>query len=47
MEVTNYLLGYKDIQTTLSTYTSAFNKFKVAEIEKLDKYLLQFYCNAN
>ena len=41
------LLGHKDIQTTLNTYTSVFNKFKVDEIEKLNKYLLQFYCNAN
>lgn len=40
------LLGHKDIQTTLNTYTSVFNKFKVDEIEKLNKYLLQFYCNA-
>lgn len=35
----------KDIQTTLNPYTSVFNKFKVDEIEKSNKYLLQFYCN--
>lgn len=34
------LLGHKDIQTTLNTYTSVFNKFKVDEIEKLNNYLL-------
>ena len=39
------LLGHKDIQTTLNHYTSVFNKFKVDEIEKSNKYLLQFYCN--
>ena len=35
----------KDIQTTLNPYTFVFNKFKVDEIEKSNKYLLQFYCN--
>ena len=33
------ILGHKDIQTTLNTYTSVFNKFKEDEIGKLDQYL--------
>lgn len=33
------LLGHKDIQTTLNTYTSVFNKFKSDEIIKLNDYL--------
>lgn len=32
-------LGHKDIQTTLNTYTTIFNKFKEEELNKLDKYL--------
>ena len=34
------LLGHRDIQTTLDTYTSVFNKFKDSEVEKLDQYLM-------
>ena len=30
--VLSKLLGHKDIQTTLNTYTSVFNKFKEDEI---------------
>lgn len=33
------LLGHKDIETTLNTYTSIFNKFKVDELEKLENYI--------
>lgn len=33
------ILGHKDIQTTLNTYTSVFNDFKDNEFIKLDNYL--------
>lgn len=33
------LLGHKNIQITLNTYTSIFNKFKEEEITKVTKYL--------
>ena len=33
------LLGHKDIETTLNTYTSVFNSFKTEEIEKVNTYL--------
>jgi Site-specific recombinase XerD len=33
------LLGHKDIQTTLNTYTSVFNEFKENEFEKVSQYL--------
>lgn len=33
------ILGHTDIQTTLNTYTSVFNKFQVSELEKVEKYL--------
>ncbi|MBQ9298111.1 MAG: site-specific integrase [Clostridia bacterium] len=33
------ILGHKDIETTLNTYTSVFNKFKEEEIEKVNTYL--------
>lgn len=33
------LLGHKDIETTLNTYTSVFNKFKEDELEKVNFYL--------
>lgn len=33
------LLGHKDIETTLNTYTSVFNGFKEDELKKLDEYL--------
>ena len=37
--VVQRILGHRDIQTTLNTYTSVFNKFKEDEIGKLDQYL--------
>jgi integrase len=33
------LLGHKDIQTTINTYTSIFDKFKEQEIEKYINYI--------
>lgn len=33
------LLGHRDIETTLNTYTSVFSKFKEDEIQKLEVYL--------
>ena len=33
------ILGHKDIQTTLNTYTSVFNKFKEDELNKINNYL--------
>mgnify|MGYP004528679973 CR=1 FL=1 len=33
------ILGHKDIETTLNTYTSVFNTFKEDEIEKVNTYL--------
>jgi integrase len=32
------ILGHKDIQTTINTYTTIFNKVKNDEIEKLNKF---------
>lgn len=32
------LLGHKDIETTLNTYTSVFNKFKKDEFAKVEEY---------
>ena len=37
--VLSKLLGHKDIETTLNTYTSVFNKFKEDEIEKYTNYI--------
>ena len=39
------LLGHKDIETTLNTYTSVFNRFKEDEVEKVNTYLeaMQIY----
>lgn len=39
------LLGHKDIETTLNTYTSVFNRFKEDEVEKVNTYLeaMQLY----
>ena len=34
------LLGHKDIETTLNTYTSVFNKYKEAELEKVNDYYI-------
>lgn len=33
------ILGHKDIQVTLNTYTSIFNKYKEQEIAKINNYL--------
>lgn len=38
--VLSKILGHKDIETTLNTYTSVFNKFKENELEKAEKYLV-------
>ena len=37
--VLSKLLGHKDIETTLNTYTSVFNKFKEDEIQKYIEYM--------
>lgn len=34
------LLGHKDIETTLNTYTSVFNKFKDDELVKFQNYMI-------
>lgn len=34
------ILGHKDVQTTLNTYTSVFDKYKETEVEKIEKYLV-------
>ena len=36
------ILGHKDIETTLNTYTSVFNKFKQDEIVKINDYFNTF-----
>lgn len=33
------ILGHKDIETTLNSYTSVFNKYQQSELEKVEKYL--------
>lgn len=33
------LLGHKDIETTLNTYTSVFSKFKENELSKYEQYM--------
>lgn len=37
--VLSKLLGHKDIETTLNTYTTVFNKFKQEEIDKYLNYM--------
>ena len=37
------LLGHKDIQTTLNTYTSIFDKFRDTEIDKYINYITQLH----
>lgn len=37
------ILGHKDIQVTLNTYTSIFNKYKEKEIEKVEQYFSQLH----
>ncbi len=39
--VLSKLLGHADIETTLNTYTSVFNKFKEDELKKTEIYLRQ------
>lgn len=34
------ILGHKDIETTLNTYTTVFNKYKEDELEKLNNYII-------
>lgn len=41
--VLSKLLGHKDIQVTLNTYTSVFNKFKEDEIQKYLDYMSQLH----
>lgn len=38
--VVQRLMGHKDIGVTLNTYTTVFDKFKQAEIDKVNKYYL-------
>lgn len=35
------ILGHKDIETTLNTYTSVFNKFKEDELKKAEEYFIK------
>ena len=37
------LLGHKNVQTTLDTYTTIFNKYKTEEIEKIEQYFNQLH----
>lgn len=39
--VVQKLMGHTDIQVTLNTYTSVFDKFKEKEIDKVNKYYLE------
>ena len=41
--VLSKLLGHKDIETTLNTYTSVFNRFKEDEIQKYLDYISQLH----
>lgn len=41
--VVQRLMGHNDISVTLNTYTSVFDKFKQAEIDKVNQY----YMNEN
>ena len=34
-------LGHKNIQTTLDTYASVFDKFEEQEDDKIEKYLIK------
>lgn len=38
--VVQRLMGHTDITVTLNTYTSVFDKFKEAELDKVNKYYL-------
>ena len=37
------ILGHKDIQVTLNTYTNVFDKYKEKEIEKIETYFSQLH----
>lgn len=39
--VVQKLMGHTDIQVTLNTYTSVFDKFKEKEIDKVNKYYFE------
>ena len=41
--VLSKLLGHTDIETTLNTYTSVFNKFKEDEVQKYLDYINQLH----
>ena len=38
-EVLQKLLGHKDIQTTINTYTTIFDKFKIEQVDKYVSYM--------
>lgn len=38
-EVLQKLLGHKDIQTTINTYTTIFDKFKKEQVDKYVNYI--------
>lgn len=38
--VTQRLMGHKNISVTLNTYTSIFNRFKLEELDKVNKYYM-------
>lgn len=38
--VTQRLMGHKNISVTLDTYTSIFNRFKLEELDKVNKYYM-------
>ena len=38
-EVLQKLLGHKDIQTTINTYTTIFDKFKKEQVDKYVEYI--------
>ena len=47
-EILQALLGHKDIQTTINTYVTIFNKYKTDEIEKYTNYISNItYNNQN
>ncbi len=33
------LLGHRDIQTTINTYTTIFDKFKIEQVDKYVEYM--------
>ena len=45
--VVQKLMGHKDIGVTLNTYTTVFDKFKEAEIDKVNQYYLNENLIAN